>query len=230
MQNYLKQSRFRIAGFIARIGIPAPHMDTPSPDTPQSLLHTSQQNLQLDIEEKAGLGTLKEILVTKPSDYRLLKPNEFKHLKEKLSLFPFLPKAPALAEFAFLLQKKGGPLLKEQFEDQWQAATLNYAAAAEVFTALAELAEDQKADIATALQAASTNLLTASNVFARALSTYKSIAIRQANRSAQRPGQERETILSTEDAKAIQASLDTEAKLQKTVNPKPVPFFKRFAR
>ena len=106
----------------ARIGIPAPHMDTPSPDTPQSLLHTLQQNLQLDIEEKAGLGTLKEILVTKPSDYRLLKPNEFKHLKEKLSLFPFLPKAPALAEFAFLLQKKGGTLLKEQFEDQWQCS------------------------------------------------------------------------------------------------------------
>ena len=138
-------------------------------DAKTNFLDTLQTELILDIEKAAGLGSLKETLVSKPTDYKLLTTAQFKHLRDQLKLHPFLPKPPALAEYAFLLQKKGGALLKEQFEDQWQAATLNYAAAAAVFTHLVEAANEQENAPNPPLQAAATNLLTASNVLARAL-------------------------------------------------------------
>lgn len=212
---------------IARIGIPAPQMDAPPETAQTNFLDTLQAELQAQLEEKAGLGPLKDVLVRKPADFKLLKTNEFKHLREKLTLTPFLPKPPALAEFAFLLQKKGGPLLKEQFENHWQAASLNYAAAAQVFGVLVGLTNEGKIAHEEALTYAADNLLTASNVLAKALATYKAIAVRQANKSGQQTG-EREKILSTEDAKAIQSTLDTANKLQKATKPKQIPFNHRF--
>ena len=70
-------------------------MDAEQEESKTSFLEQLQQQLQQDIEDKAGLGALGDVLVKKPTDCKLLQSSEFKHLKEKLKPLPFLPKAPA---------------------------------------------------------------------------------------------------------------------------------------
>ena len=209
-----------------------------SPNTAQekanqtTLLDQIKADLQDQMKTAAGLGNLEEILMRKPSDYKTLTASEFKHLKEQLTLHSFLPKAPTLAEFQFSLQKKGGALLKEQFEDVWSSATLNYAAAAESFAAALQLLDDEKVEEGNEIfRAASTALLAASNVLARTLQTYKDIATRQASEGSQRAGAGRESISSTEEAKSMHVAVDAASKLQKLTQPRQQqPFFKRFQR
>lgn len=195
----------------------------------EPILTQIKRDLQEQIKKSANLGNLEEIAISNPSDYKALSATEFKHLKEQLALHSFLPKAPVLAEFQFLLQNKGGKLLREQFEDVWSSATLNYAAAADNFAAVLELFDDSKVAQGNKIfRAASTALLAASNVLARTLETYKQIATRQATKGSQRTTAERHRILSTEEAKSIQTTVDTASKLKKLTQPSTQPFFQRF--
>ena len=185
----------------------------------------------MEIEEKAGLQNFRDLIVKNANGFKSLSATQFKHLKETLVLVPTLPKAPSLAEFSFLLQRKGGNLLREQFEDAWTAGALAYAGAAEAFAEVANLVDEEKIEPNHAcVKAAATALLTAGNVPARLLSTYKYIATKQAARDTQKPGNVRDKILNHEEVKTLQSRLDTQDKFQRTANPKPKPFTSRFGR
>ena len=199
------------------------HKTTSPPPLSTTLFSEIESQLQADLLQQDGLTPYLEALVKSPNDHTiLLKPALFKHIRGTLKLYPHLPKPPSLAEFTFLLQKKGGSLLRESFEDNWTAGTLAYAAAAEVFVQLCKLVNAEAVSVQSPLfHAAKTSLLCASNVLARSIVQYRHQAERQANRHAARPGQERSRLLSIEDAKTIQASLDTQSKLLRTTQPKP---------
>ena len=184
-----------------------------------SVLETLATAAKEDAKEFHGLSVYEGLLVSKPSDYQALSPEIFKFLKEDLSLASHLPKAPSLGECSFLLSKKAN-LATELFNDTWASASLNYAATAETYCHLAELVEagTLEAD-AQAVKAAGQALLTCSNVLARSLQFYKHLVKKQATKDAQKPGAQREQVLTEADAKALSTALETKAKLERLSKP-----------
>ena len=184
-----------------------------------SVLNTLTETAHADAKEFNGLGVYEGLLVEKPSDYQALPADIFKFLKENLALAAHLPKAPSLGEHSFLLSRKAN-LATELFNDTWTSATLNCAACAEVYTFLAELVEagTLEAD-SNAVKTAGQALLTSSNVLGRSLQFYKHLVKKQATKVAQKPGSEREQVLTEADAKAVATALETKAKLERLSNP-----------
>ena len=187
-----------------------------------SLLDALKKDLNKAINDKAGLSEFEPVFIKSADKYQLLSTKEFAHLKESLRLFSFLPKPPAIAEYSFLLSKKGGNLIREAFEDNWQAASLNYAAVAENTISVLKAVKVGEIKSDSPIVKASTNaLLTAHNVLARSIQQYKHLARKQANKESQRPGTERTRIISEEEARALQSEIDTKQKLERTLKPKP---------
>ena len=98
----------------------------PPPPSATRLFSEIESQLQADLLQQDGLTPRLQALVKSPNDYTTLKPALFKHIRGTLKLYPpfqRLPKPPSLAEFSFLLQKKGSSLLRESFEDNWTAGS-----------------------------------------------------------------------------------------------------------
>lgn len=190
-------------------------------------LQAAREDLDTDIRDKAGVSEYQHLIVSSSDEYKSLSNRQFTHLREQLTVHPFLPKAPSLAEYQFLLAKKGGSLLKEQFEDSWSANTLTIAAVSQIAIELEKLTTSGVVSTDNPIVRATSNaILVSHNQQARAVSTYKYLAKRQANKDTAKPGSERGKILTEQEAKALQAELDTKAKLERTVTPKP--FSNRF--
>ena len=183
-----------------------------------NVLETLSLNATAAAEEFNGLEVHQGLRVKQASDYKALSPEIFKFLKESFALFPHLPKAPTAGECGFLLTKKAN-LVTELFNDTWTSATLNYAAAAEVYTCVAALLKEGKLDEDSELIKASGGaLLASSNVLARSVQFYKHLIKKQANKDAPRPGTERQPILTEVDAKGIATALETRQKLERLTN------------
>ena len=183
-----------------------------------NVLETLTLNATAAAEEYNGLEVYKGLRVKQASDYKALSPEIFKFLKESFALFPHLPRAPTAGEHGFLLTKKAN-LATELFNDTWTSATLNYAAAAEVYTYVAALVEEGKLDGDSELIKASGGaLLASSNVLARSAQFYKHLIKKQANKDAPKPGTERQPILTEADAKGIATALETRQKLERLTN------------
>ena len=167
----------------------------------------------------SGLDEFEGLHIESATDYIALKTSAHKTLKEELKLATALPGPPSLGELQFLI-KHGASDIKELFEDTWNSATLAYAAAAQVCVDLSRLLEagdiPEDDDIFTNVRRL---LLTTSNVPARSLLTYKYIARKQANKQAVKPGSERDRVLTTQEAKDLNTTLETAAKLKKKTNP-----------
>ena len=174
-----------------------------------------------DRNTKSGLDRFTGLRVAKASDYPSLSAKAFRDLKEELKLFDDLPKAPTLAGANFLI-RKGGPELRELFEDNWSACTLAYAAAAELYTVIAETGtqEDSKIDQGHPIfKSARKNLLATANTLKRSLQVYKYLAQKTVIKGKQKPGSERESVSSAEEIKTINAEIDTLNKLNKKTKP-----------
>ena len=182
------------------------------------LLKSEKQSHQ----EKSGLLEYTGLLIEEPRQYQALPPDLYKSLTQELKIHASLPRAPTLGEYSFLLSKKGSEI-KELFEDVWATASLNYSAACEVYVQLVKATKDGKLEETDPIfEVARRSLLCASNVPARALQVYKYLAKRQAVKTVQKPGNNRSLILSEEEAKSFNTSIDTAAKLQKRTHPKPI--------
>ena len=200
-------------------------------ETPANPIDQVLSALDQDIIVDEKLENLQQFIVKQAQDYKALSVKQFKFIKDNNArLYQELPKAPVLAEFAFILKAKGGPLLKEQFENTWQAATLNYATTVELFNAIYsydkndnkhnnDIQEENKFD--NIKLAANAVLLTSQNTLARALQHYKHAALRAANSNAPAPNSERSQVLPLEEVKSLQISLDTAARLRRTLAPTP---------
>ena len=187
-----------------------------------SLLDALKKDLNEDMNDKAGSSEFEPVFVKSADEHQLSSTKEFAHLKESLRLFSFSPKPPAMAEHGFPLSKKGGNLIREAFEDDWQAASLNYAAVAENATSVLKAVKVGEIESDSPIVKASTNaLLTAHDVLARSMQQCKHLARKQANKESQRPGTERTRIASEEEARALQSEIDTKQKLERTLKPKP---------
>ena len=140
-------------------------------------------------------------------------------MKDEFVIYKDLPRAPTLGSLGFLI-KKGAADLREQFEDHWQTSCLSYAAAAAIYVRVAELLEEKKIDEDDEITTLARRLiLCTSNAPARSLQIYRYIAEKQAVKSTPKPGTAREEIISGEEAKSLNAKIDTAKKLEKNSKP-----------
>ena len=140
----------------------------------------------------------------------------FSSFKEDLPLFKDLPKAPTLGSLSFLV-KQGSSDIRELFEDNWTTSCLTYAAAVEVYSRIAELQKEELFDEDDPLFAAVRRLiLCAANSPARSLQFYRYLAEKRALRATPRPGTQRQEIISQEEAKSLNAKIDTAKKLSRS--------------
>ena len=187
-----------------------------------SLFETLLREEQTDLLQTRGLERYKELLIGSKG-FQALPPDTFKALKEQLPLLPHLPKPATLGAHSFLLNKKGGTLIKDQYEDAHNAAMFTYAAAAEVFLETSELIAagslDRNSKLALAVRRL---LLSAGNGPARALEFYRYTAKKTAIKSEARPGQAKTQVLSADEVKDLNTTLDATRKLERLTRPKPV--------
>jgi hypothetical protein len=187
-----------------------------------SLFETLLQQEQSGLLKARGLERYKELLIGSEG-FQALPPDTYKAFKEQLPLLPHLPKPATLGAHAFLLSKKGGALIKDQYEDAHNAALLTYAAAAEVFLETSELISTGSLDRDSKLALAVRRLLlSAGNGPARALEFYRYTAKKTALKSEARPGQAKTQVLSAEEVKDINTTLDATRKLERLTRPKPI--------
>lgn len=173
---------------------------------------------------KSGLDEYTGLLVQAPEQYPTLPPSVYRALTQELKLFPSLPRAPTLGEYSFLL-KKSGSEVKELFEDHWATSTLTYSAAAELYVQLVKAKDDEKlAEDSPIFDVARKLLLCSTNSLGRSLEVYKYLATKATLKTAPRPGTQRSSVLSTEEAKNLNCQIDITRKLQQNSKPKVPPY------
>ena len=180
----------------------------------QSLFQFDRQ----DRETSAGLDKYTGLRPQSFTDYKSFDTRQYKSIKEELALLDLLPAAPTLGEYSFLFPPRTRNVIKELFESQWTAGNLSYAAIADVFTSIARLTQDGNIpEDDPILKEVRTALLTASNLQARAIETYKYLAIKQTSRTTSR---DKPTLISSEEASQLNKRLDVANKLRhKTFGP-----------
>mmetsp|Transcript_11780 Transcript_11780/g.23711 ORF Transcript_11780/g.23711 Transcript_11780/m.23711 type:complete len:250 (+) Transcript_11780:160-909(+) len=195
-------------------------MDSGESNETKSVPNFLDQILQTEQEareENSGLAIYKDLRVESVRQFREIPTATYKAFKSELKLHESLPKPATLAEHSFLLPPKTRGKVKELYEDNYNAGILNYAAAADVYLQVLRLIGEEKLEKEDPLVSAVRKLLiTASNTPARATSTYRRIASKSALSTA---GSDRESLLSNEEAKTINTTVDVAAKLRKATFP-----------
>ena len=195
----------------------------PTPDTNTNtplILSALAQAETAEHKQTSGLAEFEGLTIDSAKGFPALDPATFARLREELTLCKDLPKPPSLGNLSFLLGKRNNDL-RELFEDNWTAACLNCAAAAEVHVELARSTEpDEEGKTALdpselVFKAIRRLILTAANVPARSLEIYKYIATKSTLKATTKPGSRRDEVISTEEAKTLNAKLDTATKLSK---------------
>lgn len=194
--------------------------ETPQQHTLDTLLIATKK----EADEESGLDRFEDLKITDAETYRALDSDTFKFLKEQLPLTAALPKPPVLGEYQFLLSA-GGHNLKDLFEDNWNTASLAYAASAEAFTSLSEYLEGEDIDkesnpVQELIRAVRIALLTSQHTLARTRDFYRYLAKRTANKTVAKPGQNRTSVIQEADAKQISTAIETKTKLQRLTQPK----------
>ena len=174
-------------------------------------------------EVKSGLAEYEGLRTSKPEDHPGLPPATHKALTDELKSFKSLPKPPVLGECAFLLKRSGSDV-RETFEDSWTTSTLTHAAVAEVCVQLLKAhQEDLIPEDHVLFQQARKASLCTTNSLHRSLEVCECIAKRAAVKSTPRPGSQKTSVLTQEEAKEINTSLDTAKKSQRNVSNQAPP-------
>ena len=191
-----------------------------------------QSLLQLDSEEaeaNSGLTKYKGLRCKKATDYHLLPSADYKRIREQLDLAKEIPPPPTNAAHSFLLANNKTADLRHQFEANWNATATTHAAVTQLFQRITELISNEDIKDEQIKLDARRALLLSANATAHSLETYRYLVKKQAIPNAQKPGNNKDSVLTNTDIHDITSTLETKAKIQRLTKPNRqyTKFFKR---